>query len=185
MLPPKGYPSHRIARPSVMRLGPRIGDYRHGAEIVGLVRSFLVRFPELDRRDFELDLLPSAAGVLGLADIRRNPPRIRLWRARPSNPDLTYVIPHELAHLMQHPLGPWPGGERAADLYAIARAGDRFRVPPGYLRVPAAARDGWPRMADRAHRLAQEALQRRSRGLRTYIVWWEAGLRDALQSRKS
>lgn len=168
-----------------MRLGPRIEADRHGAEIARLVRSFLKRFPELDGREFELDLLRSSAGALGLADVRRAPPRIRLWRARPSNPDLTYVIPHELAHLVQHPLGPWPGGERAADLYAMARAGDRFLVPPGYLRVPGVARDEWPRVADRARRLAQEALARRSTGLRTYIVWWEGALRDALRSRKS
>src|SRR6266571_3116777 len=76
----------------------------------------------------------------GLAEQDRAPPRIRLRPARPTNPTLTYTIPHALTHLLQVPLRLVPGGERSCDLFAMARAGDRFLVPPGYVRVPPAAR---------------------------------------------
>ena len=161
-----------------MRLTSRFAAHRHAAPVADLVLSFLPRFPELEDTDFELDLLPSSSWLLGLAEQDRSPPRIRIRPARPTNPTLTYTIPHELTHLLQLPLGLVPGGERSCDLYAMARAGDRFLVPPGYVRVPVAARADWGRWAFVAALLAREALTRRSEGARKYIVWWEASFRS-------
>ena len=160
-----------------MRLTARFASYRHAAALSDLARSFLPRFPELDGLDFDLDLLPPSSWYLGVAEQDRDPPRIRLRPARPSNPSLTYTIPHELTHLLQLPLGRVPNGERACDLYAMARAGDRFLVPPGYVRVPGPARGEWDRWAFPAALLAREAVNRRSEGTRRYIVWWEMSLR--------
>lgn len=161
----------------MIRLGARFATHRHAVALADLVHSFLPRFPELDALDFELDLLPSSSWTLGLTEHDRTPPRIRLRPARPSNPSLTYTIPHELTHLLQLPLGRVPRGERACDLHAIARAGDRFLVPPGYLKLPREAREDWNRWALPAALLARDAVARRSSGLRTYIVWWEASFR--------
>ena len=157
----------------MIRLGPRFAAHRHAAPVADLVLSFLPRFPELDETEFELDLLPSSSWLLGLAEQDRDPPRIRLRPARPTNPTLTYTIPHELTHLLQLPLRLVPDGERSCDVYAMARAGDRFLVPPGYVRVPRGARDDWNRWSITAAVLAREALTRRSEGTRTYIAWWE------------
>jgi len=161
-----------------MRLTARFAAHRHSAPVADLVLSFLPRFPELEHTDFELDLLPSSSWLLGLAEHDREPPRIRLRPARPTNPTLTYTIPHELTHLLQRPLGLVPGGERSCDLFAMARAGDRFLVPPGYVRVPVAARGDWERWSFVAALLAREAVTRRSEGTRRYIAWWETSLRS-------
>ncbi len=161
----------------MLRPTGRLLDYHHGPSILSLARSFLPSFPELDALQFELDLLPSSSWVLGLADGDRRVPRIRIRPARPTNPTLTYTIPHELTHLLQRPLGTVPQGERSCDLFAMARVGDRFRVAPGYLRIPRSARLAWTGWAATAADLAREAVQRRSRGERTYIAWWEAAFR--------
>ena len=125
----------------MLRLTPRFAAYRHAAPLADLTHSFLARFPELDPLDFELDVLPSSSRLLGLAEQDRDPPRIRLRPAKSTNPTLTYTIPHELTHLLQFPLRLVPDGERSCDVYAMARAGDRFLVPPGYVRVPTGARE--------------------------------------------
>ena len=161
----------------MMVASQRLQEYRHGRAILDLARAFLPRFPELDRIDFELDLLPSSTWVIGLADGDRRVPRIRIRPARPTNPTLTYTIPHELTHLLQRPLRTVPQGERSCDLFAMARAGDWFRVAPGYLRIPRSARLAWTGWAATAADLAREAVRRRSQGERTYIAWWEAAFR--------
>lgn len=161
----------------MLRATRRLSSYRHGPAILALAESFLPYFPELRGTVVELDLLPSSSWLLGLADGMRPIPRIRLRPARPTNPTLTYTIPHELTHLLQRPLGLLPQGERSCDLFAMARAGERFRVAPGYVRVPRSARLAWPSWAWEAADLAREAVRRRSRGERTYIAWWEATFR--------
>ena len=158
----------------------RLRAYRHGAGIEALARSFLPQFPELRRMTFELDLMRSSSGILGLTDSDRRIPRIRLRAGRPSNPSLTYAIPHEFTHLLQEPLRVVPQGERSCDLYAMARAGRRFLVSPGYLRVPSQADRDWVAWAAMATRLARRALGRRSEGERRYIVWWERAFRTAV-----
>ena len=160
-----------------MQPTPRLRSYRYGPAIAALAESFLPRFPELEGLEFELDLLPSSSWLLGLADGGRTVPRVRIRPARPTNPTLTYTIPHELTHLLQRPLRTVPQGERSCDLFAMARAGDRFRVAPRYLTIPRSARLAWTGWAAIAADLAREAVQRRSRGERTYIAWWEAAFR--------
>lgn len=162
----------------MMRSTPRLSAYRHGAALERLARSFLPDFPELDALDFDLDLLPSSSWLLGVTEDGAGRPRVRLRAARPVNPSLTYTIPHEFAHLLQRPLRLAPQGERAADLYAMARAGDRFLVPPGYVRVPSHARLDWGLWSSSAASLAKEALMRRAWGERVYIRWWEDAFRD-------
>jgi hypothetical protein len=165
-----------------MHFGARFRSNRHAGALADLTTSFLDHFPELDAIEFELDLLPSSSRYLGLTDHDRTPPRIRLRAARPTNPTLTYTIPHELTHLLQRPVGAAPMGERSCDLYAMARAGTRFLVPPAYVRVPDAARDNWPRWNVSATALAREAIRSRVDGRRTYIAWWESSFRGLVRS---
>lgn len=150
-----------------------------------MAESFLPRFPELAHIDFALDLLPSSSWWLGATDSTRHIPRVRVRPARPTNPSLTYTIPHEFTHLLQVPLRLVPQGERACDVFAMSRAGDRFLVAPGYLRVPSAVRAAWVDWAATAADLAKDAVRRRSEGERRYIAWWEAAIRAECRGRES
>jgi hypothetical protein len=86
-----------------------------------------------------------------------------------------WTMGHELMHLAQFNRRDIPGGERACDVHALARLPPRLiDEPPSYLVVPARARGAWnARHARFAHRLALEALARRRKGLRRYVLWWE------------
>jgi len=87
-----------------------------------------------------------------------------------------WTMAHELMHLAQFNSKGIPSGERATDIHALARLPPRFiDDSPSYLVVPPKARKHWgKREAALAHRLAAEALTRRSRGLKRYAVWWES-----------
>src|SRR2546427_7738638 len=165
-----------------MHFSERFLAHRHADALADLTYACLGLFPELDGLDFEMDLLPYSSRYLGLTDHDRSPPRVRLRPARPTNPSLTYTIPHELTHLLQRPAGFAPMGERSCDVYAMARAGTHMLVPPGYVRVPMAAREDWRRWNASAAALARDAIRQRDEGLRTYIAWWEAAFRGLVRA---
>ena len=95
-----------------------------------------------------------------------------------------WTLAHEFMHLVQFNDDSIPGGERAIDIYALAR------TPPGliddspsYLVVPDDIRDCWSvKHAELAKALAHEALRRRREGLRRYAVWWEDEFERKAQS---
>lgn len=86
-----------------------------------------------------------------------------------------WTMAHELMHLAQFNSKGIPSGERACDVYALARLPPRFvDDSPSYLVVPPAARRRWSRKdAALAHRLATRAVKQRAAGLKRYAVWWE------------
>jgi hypothetical protein len=168
-----------------MALSARFQRYRHAEALERIVRDVLPSFPELEDLRWELDLLPSSSWHYAVTESFRTPPRIRLRPARPANPSLTYTVPHELTHLLQRPLRRVPDGERSADVHAMARTGDAWRVPPGYLRFPRSLRSDWNSWAAPAAELAREALRRRSSGTRNYIAWWEEAFREAVTSGRA
>ena len=86
-----------------------------------------------------------------------------------------WTMAHELMHLAQFNSNGTPSGERACDVYALARMPPRFiDDSPSYLVVPPAARKRWRREdAVLAHRLAVRAVKERAAGLKRYAVWWE------------
>ena len=86
-----------------------------------------------------------------------------------------YTIAHELMHLVQFNSDSVPGGERACDVYALARLPPRYiDESPTYLVVPRGRRGRWTAADARmAHVLAREAIRRRSGGLKRYATWWE------------
>lgn len=156
----------------------------HGARLISVAREVAAHFPELGP-EVRLDLLPSSYRVRGLAFPRERPPRIAV-RAHTRTPvALQATLAHELVHLLQHPLGPVPGGERSCDLYALARVGARYPYPPFYLRLPREAAREWPRWAAAAQELAQRALRERAQGERRYIVAFERRFRELARSAPS
>jgi len=98
-----------------------------------------------------------------------------------------WTIAHELMHLAQFNSSGTPGGERACDIFALSRLPPRLiDESPSYLVVPRGARGGWTlRHAEIAHRLAREAVVRRSEGLRRYAQWWEEEFERRLRESRA
>lgn len=87
-----------------------------------------------------------------------------------------WTIAHELMHLAQFNSDGIPSGERATDIYALARLPPRYiDESPTYLVVSDGPREEWrPEHARLAHELAAKAIALRERGLKNYAVWWES-----------
>ena len=88
-------------------------------------------FPELDGVPVTIGMTKRRT-VLGLASMGGE---AALW----IRPRIIHrlVIAHEFVHLLQA-RGLVPGGEKAADLYALARSPEVIDVAPFYLKVPRA-----------------------------------------------
>ncbi len=143
-------------------------------ERLEFVRRF---FPELDGVTVRVGLARKR-GVLGWGSL--DPEQPAIW-VRPRRLD-HFTIAHEFTHLLQA-RGLVPGGERACDLWALARSPLLNDAPPGYLRLPPALRrrrqlDPWH--AALLHRAAQQAIAARERGERRYLQRFEREVREAL-----
>jgi hypothetical protein len=137
------------------------------------VRGF---FPELDGVTIRVGLVRKR-NVLGWGSLSPNQPGIWVRPRRLA----TLVIAHELTHLLQA-RRLVPHGERACDLWALARSPLLVDTPPCYLRLPAELRRQrvlQPREAGLLHRLAREALEARAAGRRGYLQRFERHLADA------
>jgi len=131
------------------------------------VRGF---FPELDGITVRVGLVRKR-GVLGWGSLDPDQPGI--W-VRPRRLD-AFTIAHEFTHLLQA-RGLVPRGERACDLWALARSPLLVDTPPGYLAVPSRMRRRQPLPVAHAallHRAAVEALAARERGERNYLLRFE------------
>jgi len=86
-----------------------------------------------------------------------------------------WTLGHELMHLAQFNSSGVPSGERACDIFALARLPPSLiDDSPSYLVVPPHVRRTWNRRHARlAHDLARAAIRRRAEGARNYAVWWE------------
>lgn len=157
--------------------------HRHGALALRKVRYVRRFFPELDDMVLKIGLTRSAAGWADLEGLTLwlNPNRLSL-----------HTIAHELVHLLQA-RSFVPGGERSCDVFALARDASLVDALPYYVRLPLEFADerGWlrPGTARPLHRLASEAVARRTAGYRRYIRWFEdeAGrlaLRHAVARRR-
>jgi hypothetical protein len=144
-------------------------------ERIEFVRGF---FPELDGMTIRVGLARKR-GVLGWGSLHPDHPGI--W-VRPRRVD-AFTVAHELTHLLQA-RGLVPRGERACDLWALARSPLVVDTPPGYLRLPAELRHQRtlePRDAALLHRAARRALDARSLGERGYLRHFERDVEHALR----
>ena len=146
-------------------------------ERLEFVRGF---FPELEGITVRVGLVRKA-GVLGWGSLHPEHPGV--W-VRPRRLD-AFTIAHEFTHLLQA-RGLVPRGERACDLWALARSPLLVDRSPGYLRVPLRLRHQRelpPRDAALLHRAAADALRARERGERNYLRRFERGLELAERER--
>jgi len=131
------------------------------------VRRF---FPEMDDATIRVGLARKP-GVLGWGSLDPDDPGV--W-VRPRRLD-AFTIAHEFTHLLQA-RGLVPRGERACDLFALARSPLLIDQPPGYLRVPRAMRRV-KRLDGAQSRILYEAARRavaaRTAGDRRYLRSFE------------
>ena len=172
----------RLARPLeqlALELGPEqlrwrfsrlVVASRHAGRIrerLDFVRAF---YPELDGITVRVGLAQKP-GVLGWGSLDPDQPGV--W-VRPRRLD-HFTIAHEFTHLLQA-RGLVPRGERACDLWALARTPLVVDHPPSYLRLP-----GWLRrkrqlttaQATLLSALAREAIAAREAGDRCYLKRFE------------
>lgn len=132
---------------------------------VDYVRRF---FPELDGETITVGLTRAASGmaVPGGSRIWLNPSRLS-----------HHTIAHELIHLLQRRNLGIPSGEKACDVFSLARHWTLNDERPSYLRVPRSLYGERGAVSEQIGRelfdLAAEALARREQGHRRYIAYFE------------
>jgi hypothetical protein len=130
------------------------------------IEAVMVLFPEL--RDAPLKFRHSPKLLCALAV--HAPGCITFAKPDPS----FHVIAHEITHEVQDRRLGVPFGERSCDLYTIARSIMFTDESPSYLNTPHTGQVNlWEFLRNEAVLLAREAITRRGKGERNYIVWWE------------
>ncbi|MBI5709022.1 MAG: hypothetical protein HZC42_01785 [Candidatus Eisenbacteria bacterium] len=159
---------------SLSRLVERSPHRGRILERVEFVRRF---FPEIEGWTVRVGLAQKR-GVLGWGSL--DPEKPGIW-VRPRR--LSYfTIAHELTHLLQA-RGLVPRGERACDLWALARSPLLNDKPPGYLRVPPVLRRRGrleTRLAKLLCETARGAIAARDAGDRRYLVRFEHAVTASL-----
>jgi hypothetical protein len=177
-VPLEQLPLDFAAPPARWTFSRRILATRHQKRILERLEFVRRFFPELD----ELTIHVGQAlkrGVLGWGSL--DPERPGIW-VRPIR-IAHFTIAHEYTHLLQA-RGLVPHGERACDLWALARSPLIIDSMPGYLRVPRSMRtrgDVDPATASLLHRLACESIARRDNGDRRYLAHFERELTDVVR----
>jgi len=136
-------------------------------ERLEFVRSF---FPELDEVTVRVGLV-RRRGILGWGSL--DPEQPGVW-VRPRRLE-HFTIAHELTHLLQA-RDLVPRGERACDLWALARSPLLVDHPPCYLALPRELRRMGRLEAAHAqllHEAARRALAARQAGNRRYLLGFE------------
>jgi len=148
------------------RLALRSPHLKRIRERIEFARYF---FPELDGITIRVGLAQKP-GVLGWGSL--DPERPGIW-IRPRRLDY-FTIAHELTHLLQA-RRLVPRGERACDLWALARSPLLIDTAPGYLKLPRGIRHRKPtaEVAARLCESARRAIEARERGDRRYLRRFE------------
>ncbi len=158
--PPWRFSRLVLASPSFARIRERLE----------FVRGF---FPEIAALSIRVGLVKKR-GVLGWGSLDPKDPGV--W-VRPRRAD-RFTVAHEFTHLLQA-RGLVPLGERACDLFALARSPLLVDQPPGYLKVPLGMRrlrQLDPAQGKLLHEIARAALEARAGGDRQYLKWFEREL---------
>jgi len=163
---------------SLSRLVLRSAHRARIIERLEFVRRF---YPELDHSTVRVGLALKR-GVLGWGSL--DPERPGVW-VRPRRLHY-FTIAHEFTHLLQA-RRLVPRGERACDLWSLARSPLLVDHPPGYLALPRALRaqsrvEGWQSVV--LHEAARRAIEARAAGERRYLLRFEREAARALAARR-
>ncbi len=180
---PTGPRKRRRRRPApleqlAMDLGPERPRWRlsrlverspHRARVLERIEYVRRFYPELDGLSIRVGFAQKP-GVLGWGSL--DPERPGIW-VRPRRLHL-FTVAHELMHLLQA-RELVPRGERACDLFALARSPLLIDTAPSYLKLPRSLRR--PTLTEsQSHALcllAREALAAREAGDRRYLLRFE------------
>jgi hypothetical protein len=174
-----------------MELGPARPRWTYSRRVLGSPhlnrirerREFVRRFfPEIESLTVRVGLAEKR-GILGWGSL--DPARPGVW-VRPRRLDY-FTIAHEFTHLLQA-RELVPRGERACDLYALARSPLIIDHPPGYLRLPRALMRRKLDYATAQHlfEAARHAIAARERGERHYLLLFEREIQSwVLDERES
>jgi len=77
---------------------------------------------------------------------------------------------HELTHAYEDKIKSIPSGEKATDLFMLAKVPLKYLIRPSYLEC---AKEPFELFPERIQELAREAIAKRNAGLRQYIQWFE------------
>jgi len=148
-----------------------MAERRAKNRIVSDIRKASIFFPELRDKTVKVGIAKNGGGKAypSLMKISIDP-RKRFYSYN--------VIGHELMHLIQGCCG-IPKGEKACDLWTIARSPLFLDRPPNYLEIPEFMIERWESWKGFVRRKAIEAIGLRQEGLRKYIRWFENDLRKA------
>ena len=160
------------------RLVQRSPHQKRIRERIEFVRYF---FPELEGVTVRVGLALKP-GVLGWGSL--DPERPGIW-IRPRRLEY-FTIAHEMTHLLQA-RKLVPRGERACDLWALARTPLVVDAAPGYLRLPRALRKRRLSSAEAALLCdgARRAIAAREAGDRRYLRGFEEAMFAAAGSGRS
>lgn len=143
--------------PPRWRLTRPLAASRLAASALRRLEAVRIHFPELDGVTIQVGRTQSRRAA---AWASLDPTRPTLW-IKPGSLH-RFTAAHELSHLLQA-RKLIPGGEKRADLEALARDPGLIDRYPAYLRTPRSAwhRDGSPRpgVPDQLHSLARTALE--------------------------
>ena len=194
------HPGRTRARPGRPRRGRRapleqlaieLGPPRPRWTLSRLVERSPHRLRVLERVEFVRRFFPEIEGVTVRVGFARKRGILGWGSLDPEQPGIWvrprrlhhFTIAHELTHLLQA-RGLVPRGERACDLWALARSPLLIDHPPGYLRLPVALRrraSMAPAEAALLHALAREAIAARAGGDRRYLTRFEREIARAFR----
>ena len=161
------------------RLVLRSRHFERILERLEFVRPF---FPELGALTIRVGLVLKP-GILGWGSLDPDDPGV--W-VRPRRLDF-FTLAHEFTHLLQA-RELVPRGERACDLFALARSALLVDHPPGYVKIPAPLRHLRRLEVEHGnllHRAACRAVEARARGDRRYIRNFELDVARCWSARAS
>jgi len=161
-----------------MELGPARPRWTFSRRVLGSPHMNRIRerlefvrrfFPEIESLTVRVGLAEKR-GILGWGSL--DPARPGVW-VRPRRLDY-FTIAHEFTHLLQA-RELVPRGERACDLFALARSPLLIDHPPGYLRLPRVLmrRKLDYATAQQLFEAARRAIAARERGERRYLLLFE------------
>ena len=161
------------------RLVLRSPHERRIRERLEFVRRF---FPDLEGFTIHVGIAKKR-GVLGWGSL--DPERPGVW-VRPRLLHY-FTIAHEFTHLLQA-RRLVPHGERACDLWALARSPLLIDSAPNYLKLPRSLRgrrtlESWHR--DALHQAARGAIAARDAGDRRYLLRFEREMAGAMSARSA
>lgn len=136
-------------------------------KLTSMLKKSLKEFPELNNKKIILGITYANDGNAVMDYKKPDTFTIRLNPRR-----VTYfTVGHELTHFLQF-LQLAPQGEKASDIFTLAKSQLFLDEPPSYLRIPKRLQDYWEENAFKIHNLSKDALEYRKEH-RNYIKWLE------------